>query len=206
MKAIIGKKIGMTQVFDKNGQVVPVTVIQAGPCWVVQKKTEAKDGYDAIQVGFDPAKEKNVTKPRIGHFAKAGLKPHRLLQEFRGAWDLEVGAAMKVDQFEAGAVVDVIGTSKGRGFMGVVKRHKFSGGPAAHGSKTGRIPGSAGASAWPSRTIKGKKLPGHMGDVRVTIQNLTVVGIDAEQNLLWIKGAVPGARNSYLTIVTAGKE
>lgn len=206
MKAIIGKKIGMTQVFDKDGFMVPVTVISAGPCVVVQKKTADKDGYEAIQVGFDPAKEKRVTKPLKGHFGKAGVKPTRVLQEFRGASDLEVGSEIKADIFEAGAKVSVIGTSKGRGFQGVVKRHGYSGGPATHGSKTGRIPGSIGNSAWPSRVFPGKKLPGQMGNVRTTVRNLTVVGVDAEQNLIWVKGAVPGARNSYLTIVGADSE
>jgi large subunit ribosomal protein L3 len=206
MKAIIGKKIGMTQVFDPDGRVIPVTVIAAGPCWVVQKKTKERDGYSAIQVGYDPAREKRVNKPRKGHFAKAGVAPTRVLREFRGVYELEVGAELKADVFAPGAVVDVIGTSKGKGFQGVVKRHHFSGGPATHGSKTGRIPGSVGASAWPSRVIPGKKLPGHMGDVRVTIRNITVVGVDAEQNLIWLKGAVPGARNGYHVLREAGKK
>ncbi len=206
MKAIIGKKIGMTQVFDQDGRVTPVTVIAAGPCWVVQKRTAEKDGYDAVQIGFDPARDKRVNKPRRGHFAKAGVKPTRVLQEIRGASELEVGAEIKADVFEPGAVIDVVGTSKGRGFQGVVKRHGFSGGPATHGSKTGRIPGSMGQSAWPSRVIPGKKLPGQMGNKRVTVRNLTVVGVDAEQNLIWIKGALPGARNSYLMLRAAGKQ
>jgi len=206
MKAIIGKKIGMTQIFEKDGTAVPVTVISAGPCWVVQKKTVKTDGYDAVQIGYDPAKEKRVTKPRRGHFSRAGVKPTRVLQEFRGESDLEPGTEIKADVFEAGAVVDVVGTSKGRGFQGVVKRHGFSGGPATHGSKTGRIPGSVGMSAYPGRVIKGKKLPGQMGNRRVTVRNLTVVGVDAEQNLIWVKGAVPGARNSYVVIREAGKK
>lgn len=206
MKAIIGKKIGMTQVFDPDGKVIPVTVIAAGPCWVVQKRTKEKDGYEAIQVGYDPAREKRVNKPRKGHFAKAGVPPTRVLREFRGASDLEVGAELKADVFAPGAVVDVIGTSIGRGFQGVVKRHHFSGGPATHGSKTGRIPGSVGASAWPSRVIPGKKLPGQMGNVRVTVRNITVVGVDVELNLIWLKGAVPGARNGYLVLREAGKK
>src|SRR5215831_20685159 len=199
MKAILGKKIGMTQVFDASGRVVPVTVIQAGG-WVVQKKTAATDGYEAIQVGFDPKKDKHVKKPERGHFAKAGVKPTRLLQEFRGPSELEVGAEIPTDLFAPGTVVDVVGTSKGKGFQGVVKREGFSGGPATHGSKTGRIPGSVGASAWPSRVIKGKRLPGQMGNYRITTRNLVVVGADAEQKLIWIRGAVPGARNSFLLI------
>ncbi len=156
-------------------------------------------------MGYDPASEKRVNKPRKGHFAKAGVAPTRVLREFRGASDLEVGAELKADIFAPGAVVDVIGTSIGRGFQGVVKRHHYSGGPATHGSKTGRIPGSVGASAWPSRVIPGKKLPGHMGDARVTIRNITVVGVDVELNLIWLKGAVPGARNGYLVLREAGK-
>ena len=200
MKAILGKKVGMTQVFDPDGKVVPVTVILAGPCWVVQKKTVAHDGYDALQVGFDPAKEKQVTKPRMGHFAKANVKPLRILTEIRGPSELEQGAQIKADIFAPGTVVDVVGKSKGRGFQGVVKRHKFSGGPATHGSKTGRIPGSVGASAWPSRVIKGKRLPGQMGNKQITVRNVVVVGTDVEQNLIWIRGAVPGARNSTVII------
>jgi large subunit ribosomal protein L3 len=204
MKGIIGKKVGMTQVFDE-GIMVPVTVISAGTCWVVQKKTAETDGYDAIQVGFDPAREKRVNRPGKGHFAKAGVKPTRVLLEFRGASDLEVGAEIKADIFEPGAKVDITGTSKGKGFQGVVKRHGFSGGPATHGSKTGRIPGSVVASANPSRVIPGKKLPGQMGNKQVTARNLTVVGIDAEQNLIWVRGAVPGASNGYVVIREAGE-
>ena len=200
MKAIIGKKIGMTQVFDEVGKMIPVTVISAGSCWVVQKKTAEIDGYDAIQVGYDPAKEKRVTKPRKGHFEKAGVTPTRVLTEFRGVSDLEVGAEIKVDIFEDGSKVDVIATSKGRGFQGVVKRHKFSGGPASHGSRTGRIPGAIGMGADPGRVIPGTKLPGQMGNKQVTTRNLKVVGSDVEQNLIWIGGAVPGARNGYVII------
>ena len=199
MKAILGKKVGMTQVFDEAGRVVPVTVIQAGG-WVVQKKTKEIDGYEAIQVGFDPKKDKHVKKPQKGHFAKAGVKPTRMLMEFRGPSELEVGAEILSDIFAPGTVVDVVGTSKGKGFQGVVKREGFSGGPATHGSKTGRIPGSLGASAWPSRVIKGKRLPGQMGNYRITVRNVIVVGSDPEQKLLWIRGAIPGARNSTVLI------
>jgi len=204
MKAIIGKKIGMTQIFDENGRFIPVTVIEAGICRVVQKKTVKTDGYDAIQVGFAAAREKRVNKPRKGHFAKAGVAPTRVLTEFRGPSDLEVGAEIKADLFEPGAKVDVIGTSRGRGFQGVVKRHGFSGGPATHGSKTGRIPGSIGQSAWPNRVIPGKKLPGQMGNKRVTVRNVVIVGSDLEQNLIWVRGAIPGSRNSYVVIREAG--
>jgi len=206
MKAIIGRKIGMTQIFDEAGRMVPVTVITAGTCHVVQKKTVARDGYDAIQVGFESIREKVTTRPRRGHFAKANLGPMRFLREFRGQSDLEVGAEIKADIFEPGTRIDVVGTSKGRGFQGVVKRHGFSGGPATHGSKTGRIPGSIGNSADPARVVKGTKLPGQMGNSRVTIRNLTVVGTDAEQNLLWVKGAVPGARNSLVILREAGRK
>ncbi len=205
MKAILGKKIGMTQIFNEDGHVVPVTVISAGPCWVVQKKTKDTDGYEAIQIGFDPAKESRVTKPRKGHFAKAGVKPVRKLLELRGTFDYESGAEIKADIFENGAKVDVVGTSKGRGFQGVVKRHGYSGGPATHGSKTGRIPGSIGNSAYPGRVMPGKKLPGHMGNKRVTVRNLTVIGVDVEQNLIWVRGAIPGARNSMVLVREAGK-
>jgi len=204
MKAIIGKKIGMTQVFDENGHVVPVTVIQAGPCWIVDKRTTDKNGYEAVQIGFDPARLKQVRKPRAGQFAKAKVEPTRVLQEIRGTTELEIGAKFTVDIFAKGATVAISGKSKGRGFQGVVKRHGYTGGPASHGSKTGRIPGSVGASAWPSRVVPGRRLPGHMGDAQVTVRNLTVVGVDAEQNLLWIKGSVPGARNTYLTIEEPG--
>jgi len=199
MKAILGKKVGMTQVFDESGRVIPVTVIIAGG-WVVQKKTKDTDGYEAIQVGFDPKRDKHVRKPQKGHFAKAGARPTRMLMEFRGPSELEVGTEIRSDIFAPGTVVDVVGTSKGKGFQGVVKREGFSGGPATHGSKTGRIPGSMGASAWPSRVIKGKRLPGQMGNYRITARNLIVVGSDAEQSLLWIRGAVPGAPNSFLFI------
>jgi large subunit ribosomal protein L3 len=204
MKGIIGKKIGMTQVFDKGGELVPVTVVSAGSCWVVQKKTAETDGYDAIQVGYDPAKPKRVSKPLQGHFAKAGVEATKVLIEFRGPSDLDVGAEIRVDIFEPGSKVDVIGTSKGRGFQGVVKRHGFSGGPATHGSKTGRIPGSIGQSAYPGRVMPGKKLPGQMGNERVTIRNLTVMGSDSEQNLIWVRGAIPGSRNGYVIIREAG--
>jgi large subunit ribosomal protein L3 len=189
----------MTQVFDESGRVVPVTVIIAGG-WVVQKKTKDTDGYEAIQVGFDAKKEKHVKKPERGHFAKAGVKPTRMLVEFRGPSELEVGVEIHADLFAPGTVVDVVGTSKGKGFQGVVKREGFSGGPATHGSKTGRIPGSVGASAWPSRVIKGKRLPGQMGNYQITTRNLIVVGSDVEQKLLWIRGAVPGAPNSFVLI------
>jgi len=206
MKAIIGRKVGMTQIFDEAGRMVPVTVVSAGTCRVVQKKTVAKDGYDAIQVGYEPMREKLATKPRQGHFAKAELGPMRFLREFRGPSDLEVGAEIKADIFEPGARVDVVGTSKGRGFQGVVKRHGYSGGPATHGSKTGRIPGSIGNSADPSRVVKGTKLPGQMGNRRVTVRNLTVVGTDVEQNLMWIRGAIPGAPNSLVILREAGRK
>jgi large subunit ribosomal protein L3 len=200
MKAIIGKKIGMTQIFDETGRVVPVTVISTASCTVVRKRTMERDGYEAVQLGFDPMKEKHVRKPVMGMFRKAGIMPLRHLTEVRGTTELGEGAAVKPDLFAAGARVDVIGTSKGRGFQGVVKRHGFSGGPATHGSKTGRIPGSLGASAYPSRVIKGKKLPGQMGNKRVTTRNLVVVGFDMEQDLIWLRGAVPGSRNSVVLI------
>jgi large subunit ribosomal protein L3 len=200
MKAIIGKKVGMTQIFDDAGRVVPVTVISTASCVVVRKRTPEKDGYTAVQLGFRPLKEKHARKSELGAFKKAGVKPVRILTEVRGTSELEPGTPVKADLFAAGTRVDVIGTSKGKGFQGVVKRHGFSGGPATHGSKTGRIPGSVGASAYPSRVIKGKKLPGQMGNKRITTRNLLVVGFDAEQELIWLRGSVPGARNSVVLI------
>ncbi|SNX54370.1 50S ribosomal protein L3 [Thermoanaerobacterium sp. RBIITD] len=200
-KAILGKKHGMTQIFVGN-DLIPVTVVEAGPCVVVQKKTKENDGYDAIQVGFGDIKEKRVIKPLKGHFTKANVPFKRYLREFRldDITPYEVGAEIKADIFATGDKVDVIGTSKGKGFAGVVKRYNANRGPMAHGSKYHRRPGSMGASSDPSRTFKGKKLPGHMGNERVTVQNLEVIRADAEKNLLLIKGSVPGTKGSLLII------
>ena len=211
INGIIGRKVGMTQLFAADGTVTPVTVIKAGPCVVVQKKSASgPDGYDAVQVGLvdeRPVKLKNVTKPMRGHFEKTGggIPPTRVLKEFRldGALDLNIGDKILVDLFADGEKVDVVGQTKGRGFAGTVKRHHFNRGPESHGSMNVRAPGSIGASAYPSRVIKGNRSSGHMGDVRVTIKGLTVARVDAENNLLMIRGAVPGANGSVVVIQKA---
>jgi large subunit ribosomal protein L3 len=208
INGIIGRKVGMTQIFAADGSVTPVTVIKAGPCVVVQKKSASgPDGYDAVQLGLvdeKPLKLKNVTKPMRGHFEKTGggMPPTRILKEFRldGDNSMNVGDKVLVDQFADGEMVDVIGRSKGRGFAGTIKRHHFNRGPESHGSMNVRAPGSIGASAYPSRVIKGNRSSGHMGDVRVTIKGLTVARVDAENNLLMIRGAVPGANGSVVII------
>ena len=203
---IIGKKLGMTQIFSELGESVAVTVIEAEPSVVIQKKTRDIDGYDAIQLGFGRVKRKNVTKALQGHFNKADKGLFRLLREFRTASNAyELGQELKVDLFKVGDYVDVSGTSKGKGFAGVVKRHGFSGGRATHGSMFHRAPGSIGASADPSRVFKGKKLPGHMGSERVTIQNVIVWAVRPEQNLILVKGAVPGGKNGIVLIKRAIK-
>ncbi len=193
----------MTRIFSEEGATVPVTVIEAGPCPVVQIKTEESDGYSAVQLGFRAKKAKRATRPELGHAAKAGLEAApRILREFevRDDWELELGQQLTVEVFEAGDTVKVTGTSKGRGFQGVVKRYGFAGRPASHGHSHSRTPGSMGPGTDPSRVIKGKKLPGRMGGVRKTILNLEVVKVDSERNLLFIKGGVPGSRNSYVLI------
>lgn len=205
-KAILGKKLGMSQKFLPDGRLVPVTVIQAGPCTVVQKKTMDKDGYEAIQVGFDTLPEnrvkKLVSKPKAGHFAKAGTAPTRHLRELRLAdcAPYEVGQTIGVSVFEAGERIDVTGTSKGHGFTGVIYRWNQSKGPMTHGSKYHRGVGAMAANSTPSRVFKNKKMSGHYGVERVTIQNLEIVEVDAERNLLLVKGAVPGAKNSLLLV------
>lgn len=202
MKAILGKKIGMTQIFTEDGTVVPVTVVEAGPVSVIQKKTEEKDGYNAIQIGFKDIKESKVNKPKKGHFDKADVSYKKYLQEFRteDVNSYEVGQEIKAEVFESGDRIDVTGISKGKGFQGVIKRHNQSTGPMAHGSHYHRSPGSMGAASDPSKVFKGKKLPGHMGHKKITVPNLEVVRIDTEKNLLLIKGAVPGPRGGILTI------
>ena len=204
---VIGKKVGMTQIFDENGKVVPVTVVEAGPCVVVQKKTIAKDGYEAIQVGFGEIREKLVNKPRKGHFAKAGVSLRRTLKEFRleDCSGYEVGQEIKADLFAAGDKIDVSGVSKGKGFQGPIKRHGQSRGPESHGSRYHRRPGSMGACSYPGRVFKNKKLAGHMGSVKVTVQNLEVVRVDADKNLILVKGAIPGPKGSMVTIKEAVK-
>jgi large subunit ribosomal protein L3 len=204
---LIGKKLGMTQIFWEDGAAIPVTVIEAGPCVVIQKKTKKTDGYDAVQLGYGRRKEKKTTKPLQGHFKKADKGYFQFIKEFRtdAPDDYEVGQELKADIFGVGDRVDVIGTTKGKGFAGVIKRHGFHGGRATHGSMFHRAPGSIGASADPSRVFKGTKLPGHMGNQRKTVQNLTVVGVRPDRNIILIKGAVPGARNGIVLIKNAVK-
>lgn len=201
-KGILGKKVGMTQIFDETGKVVPVTVIEAGPCVVVQKKTVENDGYSAIQVGFEDIKENKINKPLKGHFSKHNVKPKRYLKELRlkDADKYEVGQEIRVDIFSPGDRVDVIGISKGKGFQGVIKRHGQKRGPMSHGSMYHRRVGSMGANTFPARTFPGKKMPGRMGGTRTTVQNLQVVRIDTDRNLILIKGSVPGNKNSILII------
>ncbi|WP_426449944.1 50S ribosomal protein L3 [Paenibacillus sp. S-38] len=205
-KGILGKKLGMTQVFTPEGLVVPVTVVQAGPCTVLQKKDVENDGYEAIQIGFADKKEQNANKPELGHAKKAGTTPKRYVKELRGVAisDYEVGQEIKADVFAEGEFVDVTGTSKGKGFQGVIKRHNQSRGPMAHGSRYHRGPGSMG-SIQANRVPKGKNLPGHMGSETVTIQGLEVVKIDVERNVLLIKGSIPGPKNSYVTVKSTVK-
>ena len=204
VRGILGKKVGMTQVFDDDGRVVPVTVIEAGPCVVVQRKSTDRDGYESVQIGLvERSPRRNAPKPIQGHFAKAGIPPTRYLAEVPVGDDAEVkpGDAVLADIFEVDEKVHVIGKSKGRGFQGVIKRHNFSGGRATHGSMFHRAPGSIGRSASPSRVFPGQGMPGQMGNRRVTVKNAKVVKVDADRNLLFLKGGIPGARNSYIRIV-----
>ncbi len=206
VEGLIGKKVGMTQGFDEGGNVIPVTVIKAGPCTVIQKKIKEKDGYAALQLGLVEEKGlKKPTKPLLGHLKKSKASPTKLLREFRfdEKGEIKEGDQFFVDIFQVGEKVHVVGRSKGKGFAGVMKRWGFRGGKASHGSMFHRAPGSIGASAFPSRVVKGKKLPGHMGQERVTVRNLTVIQTDKENNLLVVKGAVPGARGGYLLIKKA---
>ena len=206
-KAIIGKKVGMTQVFDDHGVVIPVTVIEAGPCTVVQVKTVEKDVYDAVQLGFGAVKEFKVNKPMKGHFSKGNVTPTKHLREFRveDTTAVKVGEEVKADVFAQGDLVDIQGTTKGKGFQGVIKRHGQSRGPMGHGSMYHRRPGSMGPTSTPGRVFKGKKLPGHMGRVTITIQNLDVVRVDMDKNVILLKGSVPGAKGSILKIKSAIK-
>lgn len=201
-KAIIGTKLGMSQLFDADGKVIPVTVLQAGPCPVVQKKTVDKDGYEAIQIAYGDIKSKNVNKPVTGHYNKAEVAPRRVLKEFRleNCADFELGSEIKADIFVAGDKVDVTGTSKGKGFSGTIKRWNFHIGPKAHGSGYHRGVGSLGSNSSPSRVFKNKKMPGQYGNAQSTVQNLQVVKVDAERNLLLLKGAVPGARGGIVFV------
>ena len=201
-KAILATKVGMTQIFNEDGTLIPVTVLQAGPCVVTQVKTEENDGYAAVQVGFRDIREKLVNKPEKGHLEKAGVELKRFLKEFRfeNAGEYEVGQEIKAEIFEAGDHIDVTAISKGKGFQGAIKRHGQSRGPMTHGSKYHRHAGSNGSASDPSKVFKGKKMPGQMGHVQVTVQNLEVVRVDTENNLLLVKGAVPGPKKSLVTI------
>ena len=206
-KAILATKVGMTQIFNEDGTLIPVTVLQAGPCVVTQVKTEENDGYAAVQVGFGDIREKLVNKPETGHFAKAGVSYKRFVREFRleDAESYEVAQEIKADIFAAGEKVDATAISKGKGFQGAIKRHGQSRGPMAHGSKYHRHAGSNGACSDPSKVFKGKHMPGHMGSKKITVQNLVVVRVDAENNLLLVKGSVPGPKKSLVTIKEAVK-
>ena len=206
-KALIGRKVGMTQIFDENGTVIPVTVLEAGPCVVAQVKTLENDGYEAVQLGFGEVKENKLTKPKKGEFAKANITPKKHLREFRmdSVEEYKVGDEVKADIFTAGEKIDVQGTSKGKGFQGVIKRHGQHRGPMGHGSMYHRRPGSMGSTSTPGRVFKGKKLPGHMGRITVTIQNLDVVRVDMDKNVILLKGSVPGAKGSILKIKSAVK-
>ncbi len=208
MKGILGRKVGMTQVFDDKGEVVPVTVIEAGPCFVTHKKTLERDGYTAIQIGFEETKPKRLTKGQIGHLNKAGLPPMRHLREVRlsNVNDYEIGQKLTVAIFAPGERVDVVGTSKGRGFAGTIKRHNFKRQPKTHGqSDRERAPGSIGSTTTPGRVLKGTRMAGHMGMTRVTSQNLRVVLVDAERNLLAVRGSVPGANGRLVLVKQARK-
>ena len=203
-KAILGRKLGMTQIFTEEGRVVPVTVVESGNNFVLQNKTDETDGYNAVQIGFGDIKEKNVTKPLKGQFEKAGVKAVRFIREMRlsAPSEYNVGDTIGVDIFAAGDLVDVVGTSKGKGFAGGIKRHNFARGPMGHGSKSHREPGSTGAmiSGPGGRVLKGKKLPGRMGGERVTVQRLTIVRVDTDRNLILIKGAIPGPKKGFVVI------
>jgi large subunit ribosomal protein L3 len=204
MMGLIGRKVGMTQIFDEKGEAIPVTVIEAGPCTVCEVRTTERHGYQAVQLGFGTNKESRFARPVLGQFKKRNLPPARHLSEFRvpDAAGMEPGQTLTVEMFEKGKRVDVRGVTKGRGFAGVVKRHKFVAGHASHGPTAGKQPGSIGSSAYPSRVLKGKRLPGRMGGVNLTIKNLEVIGVDKEQNVLLVRGAVPGPVNGLLFVET----
>lgn len=208
MKGIMGRKLGMTQVFGPSGEQIAVTVIEATPNVVIQKKTEEKEGYNAVQLGFEPIREKLANKPKKGHFQKAGAKPMRFLREFKddSYMEMDLGQEVKVDVFEAGQYVDVTGISKGKGTLGVVGRHGFSKGREAHGSKHHRMPGGMSAGTFPGRVFKGHRMMGRTGNEQVTVQNLEIVRVDVDKNILLIKGAVPGPKNSMVLVKAAIKK
>ncbi len=203
-KGILGKKIGMTQIFEADGKMIPVTVVEAGPCLVIQNKTEETDGYNAVQLGFGELKEKHTSKPMKGHFDKAGVTPVKFVRELRLSAPSEytVGQKISAEIFTAGELIDATGISRGKGFAGTIKRHNFSRGPMAHGSKSHREPGSMGPmhSGPGGRVIKGKKLPGRMGNAKVTVQRLTVAKVDTDRNLILVKGSIPGAAGSFVVL------
>lgn len=206
INGLLGIKLGMTQIFATDGTVLPVTLVEAGPCRVVTKKSIERDGYEAVQVSFKETKEKALTRPELGHLKKNGAPPARYLAEFKETDpSLKAGQEITVEIFKEGDMVDVSGVTKGKGFQGVVKRHKFAGGPATHGSMFHRAPGSIGSSAYPSRVRKNKRLPGHMGAKRRTVQNLEIVGVRREDNILLIRGAVPGSKGSLVIVKKAVK-
>jgi large subunit ribosomal protein L3 len=202
MDGILGRKVGMTQIFVEDGTAIPVTVIKAGPCLVVQRKTAKSDGYEAVQIGLVEERPAKLNKPRAGHFKKAGVAPLRKLEEFdlTPGEELNAGDEVKASIFQEKEWVDVVGTSKGKGFQGVMKRHNFAGGQGGHGSMFHRAPGSIGSSAYPSRVMKGMRMAGRMGGDRVTTKNLLIVKVDAEQNLIYVRGAVPGPKTGYVAI------
>jgi large subunit ribosomal protein L3 len=203
MPAILAKKLGMTQVFQKDGSVARVTVLEAGPCPVTAIRTHERDGYEAVQLAFGLSKEKHISKPELGHLKKADAPPMRHVVEFRDeAGELQLGGTVTVDVFEAGSRVKISGTSKGKGFQGTIKRHNFASGPKSHGSHNVRAPGSIGASAWPARVMKGIRGPGQMGNKRVTQKGLEVVAVDAKENLLLVRGSVPGPRGGFVEVRT----
>lgn len=202
MPAILAKKLGMTQLFLEDGRVERVTVLEAGPCPVTAVRTADRDGYTAVQLAFGATKEKHLSKPELGHLRKADAGPHKHLVEFRDETGFSIGDTVTADVFEAGAKVKVAGTSKGKGFQGTIKRHGFASGPKSHGSHNVRAPGSIGASAWPARVMKGIRGPGQMGNKRITQKGLTVVQVDADKNLLLVRGAVPGPRNGVVEVRT----
>lgn len=202
ISGLLGKKVGMTRLFTEDGRWVEVTVLEAGPCSVIQRKTEETDGYSAVQLGFDDIKESRCKKPAAGHFAKAGVTPKRTLKEVRVSNDTDVktGDEIKADIFAIGDRVDIVGTSKGRGFAGAIKRHGFAGGPGGHGSHFHRAPGSIGQSADPAKVYKNKRMPGHFGSSKITIQNLEVMNVDSDRNLLIVRGSVPGANGGLVMV------
>lgn len=204
VKGLLGKKLGMIQVFDKGRRLIPVTVIEAGPCGIVQIKRASSDGYEAVQIGFGDVPERKLTKPQVGHLKKSGNRLWRFLKEVQSVGESQVGSLVNVDIFSEGDSIDVQGVSKGKGFQGVMKRHHYAGGPASHGSMFHRAPGSIGSSSFPSRVLKNKKLPGQMGNKRITVKGLKVVGVKMEENVLLVSGSVPGPVGGIVIVRKVG--